>query len=72
MSNAAPNRDYIARFAGYMLAKCEGREREAYDLLKKLYDKGPEERKPSLITALQELEKKLDVPPQDRINSPQP
>jgi len=63
---------YIARFAGYELSKCAGREREAYDLLKKLYDKGPEERKPTLISTLQELEKKLDVPPQQRINSPKP
>jgi len=63
---------YIARFAGYELSKCPGREREAYALLKKLYDKGPPERKPTLISTLQELEKKLDVPPQQRINSPQP
>jgi hypothetical protein len=63
---------YMARFAGYELSKCPGREREAYDLLKKLYEKGPEERKPTLITTVKELEKKLDVPPQDRINSPQP
>lgn len=63
---------YMARFAGYELSKCAGREREAYDLLKKLYDKGTEERKPTLVTTLQELEKNLDVPPQDRINLPQP
>ncbi len=62
---------YVARFAGYELAKCPHREREAYDLLKKLYDKGPDERKPSLISTLQELEKKLDVPPAQRIDSPQ-
>jgi hypothetical protein len=63
---------YVARFAGYELAKCPEREREAYDLLKKLYDKGEEERKPSLITTLKELEKKLDVPQDQRIDSPQP
>lgn len=63
---------YIARFAGYEMAKCPGKEREAYDLLKKLYDKGPDERKPSLISTLTELEKKLDVPQSDRINSTQP
>jgi len=63
---------YIARFAGYELSKCPGREREAYDLLKKLYEKGDKERKPTLMTTLQELEKKLDIPLQDRINSPQP
>lgn len=63
---------YMARFAGYELSKCPGREREAYDLLKKLYDKGEDERKPTLVTTLGELEKKLDVPASDRINSPQP
>lgn len=63
---------FIARFAGYSLAKCPGREQEAYDLLKKLYDKGEAERKPSLITTLKELEKKLDVPAGQRIDSPVP
>lgn len=59
--------DYIARNAGYEMAKCPGREREAYDLLRKLHDKGEEERKPSLISTLKELEKKLDVPADQRI-----
>ena len=63
---------YVARFAGYELSKCPEREREAYDLLKKLYDKGPEEHKPTLITTLTELEKKLDVPADQRIKSSQP
>ncbi|CAN5514760.1 hypothetical protein BH09VER1_BH09VER1_45290 [soil metagenome] len=63
---------FAARFAGYELAKCPHHEREAYDLLKKLYDKGPDERKGSLITTLKELEKKLDVPPADRIPSADP
>jgi len=71
-SQSADSPPYIARFAGYEMAKCAGREQEAYDLLKKLYEKGPDERKPSLISTLKELEKKLDVPPQQRINSPQP
>lgn len=61
---------YIARFAGYSLAKCPEREREAYDLLMKLYNKGVDERKPSLITAIQELEKKLDIPEAQWIPSP--
>lgn len=61
---------YMARTAGYELSKCPGKERQAYELLKKLYDKGPEERKPTLITTLKELEKKLDVPQAERINSP--
>ena len=60
---------YITRFAGYELAKCPGREKMAYELLKRIYDEGPEGRKPALIATLQELEKKLDVPEAKRINS---
>jgi hypothetical protein len=59
---------YLGRFAGYELAKCPGRERAAYDLLKALYDAEPDERKPALITTLKDLEKKLDVPRGQRIN----
>jgi hypothetical protein len=60
---------YITRFAGYELAKCPGREKMAYELLKRIYDEGPEGRKPALIATLQELEKKLDVPDAQRVNS---
>lgn len=60
---------YIARFAGYELARCPGREKMAYELLKRLYDANPAERKPALITTLKELEKRLDVPTAQRINS---
>lgn len=59
---------YYARMAGYELAKCPEREREAYDLLKKLYIDDPAQRKPTQITILKELEKKLDVPPDKRID----
>ena len=60
---------YVARFAGYELARCPGREKMAYELLKELYDANPAERKPTLVTTLKELEKKLDVPTAQRINS---
>lgn len=60
---------YVARFAGYELSKCPGREQEAYNLLHKLYEQGEDERKLSLITILKELEKKLDVPENQRIKS---
>ena len=60
---------YLARFAGYELAKCPGREQAAYDLLKALYDAEPGGRKPTLVTTLKELEKRLDVPSWQRINS---
>jgi hypothetical protein len=60
---------YISRFAGYELAKCPGHEMLAYDLLKKIYDTEPDGRKPALIATLKELEKKLDVPESQRIDS---
>jgi hypothetical protein len=60
---------YLKRFAGYEFAKCPGQEQEAYDLLKALYEAEPGGRKPTLITTLKELEKRLDVPSSQRINS---
>jgi hypothetical protein len=60
---------YILRFAGYELAKCPGHEQRAYDLLKRVHDTEPEARKPALLTTLKELEKKLDVPESQRVNS---
>jgi hypothetical protein len=66
LPDAAP---YLTRFAGYELAKCPGSEKAAYDLLRKVYDAGPEGRKLTLKVTLQELEKKLDVPEAQRINS---
>lgn len=63
---------YIARFAGYSLSKCPEREREAYDLLMKLYNKGQSEWKPTLITTIQELEEKLNIPKDQRITPPPP
>ncbi len=62
-------RPYVARFAGYELAKCPGREREAYDLLRRLYEEGEKQRLPTLINLLHELEKNLDVPGAERIHS---
>jgi len=58
---------YCRRFAGYELAKCPARERKAYDLLHALFKEGGSQLRPSLIFTLQELEKKLDIPPADRI-----
>ncbi len=60
---------YLGRFAGYELAKCPGHEQAAYNLLRALYDAEPGGRKPMLITILKELEKRLDVPSWQRINS---
>src|SRR5204862_119951 len=40
---------YERRFSAYELSYCEGREREAYDRLRRLYDKGEKERLPTWI-----------------------
>ena len=58
---------YARRFAAYELAQCPGREREAYAQLRSLYDVGEQERLPTLLHRLKELEIKLDIPPDQRI-----
>ena len=55
------------RFSAYELSYCEGREREAYERLRSLYDEGPKERLPTLIKRLQVLEDKLEIPQEQRI-----
>jgi hypothetical protein len=64
--------DYDRRFAAYELSYCEGREREAYDRLRGLYDEGEKERLPTLISRLKFLEDKLNVAPERRIPEPDP
>jgi tetratricopeptide (TPR) repeat protein len=58
---------YARRFAAYELAQCAGREREAYDRLRALYDSGEQERLPTLLRRMKELEIKLDIPPERRV-----
>src|SRR6266446_3138494 len=53
---------YEKRFAAYELSHCEGREREAYEGLRRLYDLGENERLPTLLSRLKDLEIKLDIP----------
>lgn len=55
------------RFSAYELSYCEGREREAYDRLRSLYNEGEKERLPTLISRLKSLEEKLGIPPEQRI-----
>jgi len=55
------------RFSAYELSYCEGREREAYERLRSLYNEGEKERLPTLINRLKSLEEKLGVPPEQRI-----
>jgi hypothetical protein len=58
---------YCRRFAGYEMAKCPGREREAYELLRRLYLEGESQRLPTLINLLRSMEKKLDIPESERV-----
>src|SRR5437763_5705930 len=55
------------RFSAYELSYCEGREREAYERLRGLYDEGEQERLPTLIARLKFLEDKLTIPQDQRI-----
>jgi hypothetical protein len=59
--------EYDRRFAAYELSHVPGREREAYRQLRGLYDRGEEERLPTLLRRLKYLEEKLDIPLQERI-----
>lgn len=63
---------YDRRFSAYELSYCEGREREAYERLRQLYDEGEKQRLPTLITRLKFLENKLNVPEQQRIPDADP
>jgi len=58
---------YEKRFSAYELSYCEGREREAYERLRQIYDEGEKERLPTLITRLKFLENKLGIPQDQRI-----
>ncbi len=59
--------EYDERFAAYELSYTPGREREAWQILRSLYDRGPHEHLPTLLERLRFLEKKLNLPLQDRI-----
>ena len=58
---------YLERFAAYELSHSEGHERQAYDWLRRLYDRGEHEHLPTLIKRLKYLEERLNVPPAERI-----
>ncbi|HEU0275854.1 MAG TPA: hypothetical protein VFQ83_15135 [Candidatus Udaeobacter sp.] len=59
---------YDRRFSAYELSYCEDREGDAYRQLRGLYDEGPQERLPTLITRLKLLEEKLNIPEDHRIS----
>ena len=69
LPGAAP---WDRRFSAYELSYCEGREREAYERLRHLYDEGPRERLPTLIKRLKFLEDKLGIPQDQRIPQTEP
>lgn len=58
---------YDERFAAYELSYCEGREREAYERLRTLYDRGERERLPRLLGQLRAMEERLQIPANERI-----
>jgi tetratricopeptide (TPR) repeat protein len=64
LPGAAP---FDRRFSAYELSYCEGREREAYQRLRELYDEGQPQRLPTLIKRLKFLEDKLKIPEDQRI-----
>ena len=63
---------YDKRFSAYELSYIEGREREAYERLRQLYDAGEHQRAPTLIARLKFLEDKIDIPREQRISDSTP
>src|SRR5213082_3038943 len=50
------------RFSAYELSYCEGREREAYERLRTLYQRGENQRLPRLLNQLRVMEERLKIP----------
>ena len=63
---------YDKRFSAYELSYCEGREREAYQRLRQLYETGENERLPTLIARLTFLENKLNIAQDQRTRETEP
>jgi len=58
---------YMERAAAIHLARCPGNESVAYEKLRRLWQRGNEERKPTVITLLKALENQLQIPQEQRI-----
>ncbi len=58
---------YMERAAAIHLARCPGNEKLAYDQLRNLWQRGNDERKPTVITLLKTLEDQLHIPEEQRI-----
>lgn len=63
---------YVRRFHGYFMARCPGREEEAYAYLLGLYREGDHQHLPTLIKEIKNLEEKLGVPQPRRIPDADP
>jgi len=61
---------YLKRFAAYQLAECPGHEREAYEKLRALFEKGDKEWLPTLLLRLRQMEEKLNIPEDQRAKVP--
>jgi len=58
---------YVHRFAVYELAQVPGKEREAYQQLVDLYQKGIDEHVPTLIKHIKRLQVELQIPENQRV-----
>ena len=63
---------YVRRFHGYFLAKCPGKEMEAYIYLMDLYREGKSQHLPTLIKEIKTLEETLAIPGPQRIPDADP
>jgi hypothetical protein len=63
---------YVRRFHGYFMARCPGKEQEAYAYLMALYREGEEQHLPTLIKEVKTLEDKLGIPSPQRIPDADP
>jgi hypothetical protein len=59
--------DYVRRLAAYLLIRVPGKEREAYDALLALFNEGEGEWLPTLLRQIQVLERKLNIPDDQRV-----
>lgn len=62
--------EYEKRFAAYELSFCPGHEREAYERLLALYQKGRQQWLPTLLLRLRAMEEKLNVPAEQKVYIP--
>ncbi len=63
---------FVRRFHGYFMARCPGKEQEAYDYLTGLYREGEQNHLPTLIVEIKKLEKFLSIPVPQRIPNADP